>query len=156
MKKILVSECLYGGRPVRYDGGEKAETNPIFLQWKEEGRLIPVCPEVFGGLPIPRPEAQRIGDRVINIEGADVTDSYMRGAREALRLAKEWDVALCLMKQGSPACGSRMIHDGTFSGRKIPGQGVATQLLRQEGFAVFGEDQMDEAAEYLQQLEKNI
>ena len=154
MRKILVSECLYGGRPVRYDGGEKAETDQVFLKWKEEGRLVPVCPEVFGGLPIPRPEAQRIGDRVMNIEGKDVTEAYQRGAAEALRLAKEHDSAFCILKQGSPACGSRMIHDGTFSGRKIPGQGVAAELLRGAGFTVFGEDQMDEAAACLAQLEQ--
>ena len=64
MKKILVSECLYGGRIVRYDGGDVTETNPIFLKWQEEGRLVPICPEVFGVLPIPSPDSQRIGDKV--------------------------------------------------------------------------------------------
>ena len=65
MKKILVSECLYGGRIVRYDAGDVHETNETFLKWKEEGRLVPICPEVFGGLPIPRPDSQRIGEEDI-------------------------------------------------------------------------------------------
>ena len=61
MLKILTSECLYGGRVVRYDGGKVPETHPTYLKWKEEGRLIPICPEVFGGLPTPRPDSQRQG-----------------------------------------------------------------------------------------------
>lgn len=155
MRKILVSECLHGGRIVRYDGGEKAETHPAFVQWKEEGRLIPVCPEVFGGLSVPRIDAQRRGNQVVTRTGEDVTEAYEKGAREALRLAREHDVAFCLMKQGSPACGSRLIHDGTFSGTKIPGQGVAAELLTAEGYRVFGEDEIAEAAEFLAECERS-
>ena len=107
MKKILVSECLYGGRIVRYDAGDVSETHPIFLKWKEERRLIPICPEVFGGLPTPRPDSQRVGDKVIACTGPDVTAEYTAGAEEALRLAKENDVVFCLMKQDSPSCGFR-------------------------------------------------
>ena len=62
MKKILVSQCLYGDKPVRYDGKTKEERDPRFIRWKEENRLIPVCPEVDGGLPVPRTDAQRIGE----------------------------------------------------------------------------------------------
>ena len=87
MKKILTSECLYGGRTVRYDAGDCTETNPAYLKWKEEGRLVTVCPEVFGGLPTPRPDSQRVGDKVIACTGPDVTAEYTKGAEEALRLA---------------------------------------------------------------------
>jgi uncharacterized protein YbbK (DUF523 family) len=80
MKKILVSECLYGGRVVRYDGGEVPCADPRFLKWKEEGRLIPICPEVFGGLPTPRPDSQRVGDKVKTGTGKDVTKEYTSGA----------------------------------------------------------------------------
>ena len=93
MLKILLSECLYGGRIVRYDGGEVVETHPTFLKWKEEGRLVPICPEVFGGLPTPRPDSQRVGDKVIACTGPDVTEEYTKGALEAVRLAKENDVS---------------------------------------------------------------
>ena len=84
MKRILVSQCLYGGVPVRYDGKSKEETDPMFLKWKEEGRLIPVCPEVWGGLPVPRVDAQRREDQVVTRDGRDVTEEYMNGAREAV------------------------------------------------------------------------
>lgn len=152
MLKILVSECLYGGRVVRYDGGEVPETHPTFLKWKEEGRLIPICPEVFGGLPTPRPDSQRQGDKVIASTGPDVTEEYTKGALEAVRLAKENDVAFCIMKQDSPSCGSKFIYDGTFTDTKIPGQGLAVEMLRDAGFKVFAEEDIDEAAEYLEKL----
>ena len=152
MIKILVSECLYGGRAVRYDGREIPETHPTFLKWKEEGRLIPICPEVFGGLPTTRPDAQRVGDKVIARTGTDVTEEYAKGAREALRLAEEHNVAFAIMKQKSPSCGSKIIYDGTFTGTKIPGQGLAVEMLRKAGVKVFGEEDIDEAAAYLDQL----
>ena len=153
MKKILVSTCLYGESIVRYDGKEAAETHPVFLKWKAEGRLIPVCAEVFGGLPTPRPPAQRVGDKVINELGKDVTAEYTKGAIEALRLARENDVAFALMKQRSPSCGSKMIYDGTFSGKKIPGQGLAVEMLRNAGFTVLGEEDIEDAAKFLEELE---
>ena len=144
MKKILVSQCLYGGEPVRYDGKSKAETDPRFLKWKEEGRLIPVCPEVFGGLPTPRADAQRVGDKVIARTGKDVTFEYMKGAHEAVRLAKEYGVLCAVMKEKSPSCGSNKIYDGTFEGNLIDGQGTAVELLRKEGVQVFSEEQLDQ------------
>lgn len=149
MKKILVSQCLYGGEPVRYDGKSKAETDPRFLKWKEEGRLIPVCPEVFGGLPTPRADAQRVGDKVIARTGKDVTFEYMKGAHEAVRLAKEHDVLCALMKEKSPSCGSNKIYDGTFEGNLIDGQGMAVELLREAGIKVFSEEQLDRIEELI-------
>lgn len=152
MRKILVSECLYGGRIVRYDGREVVETNPIFLKWKEEGRLIPICPEVFGGLPTPRPDSQRIDDRVVACTGKDVTREYTLGAEEARRLALDNEVAFAVMKQDSPSCGSKFIYDGTFTDTKIPGQGLAVELLRKAGVRVFGEEDLEEAEAYLKEL----
>lgn len=152
MRKILVSTCLYGGTIVRYDAGDKAETDPRFLKWKEEGRFIPVCPEVFGGLPTPRPDSQRNGDKVVTGAGKDVTAEYTAGAEEAVRLAKEYDVAFCIMKQSSPSCGSKTIYDGTFTGTKIPGQGLAVEYLRDAGFKVYGEDDMDKIEKVMELL----
>ena len=143
MKKILVSQCLYGGCAVRYDGKVKACLNPTFLRWKDEGRLVPVCPEVFGGLSVPRPPAERVGDKVINEEGTDVTEAYLRGAREAVRLAKEHDVAFAVMKEGSPSCGSKRIYDGTFTGNKVPGRGLAVELLEEAGIKVISEEEIE-------------
>lgn len=143
MRKILVSRCLYGGEPVRYDGKSKAETNPLFIKWKEEGRLIPICPEVFGGLPTPRSDAQRQYDKVIARNGNDVTAEYLKGAEEAVRLAITEDVVCAVMKEKSPSCGSNMIYDGTFSGNLIAGEGLAVELLRKAGIKVFSEEQLD-------------
>ena len=153
MKKILVSACLYGGKIVRYDGGDTTETNPVFLKWKEEGRLVPICPEVFGGLPIPRPDSQRIGDKLKTGAGKDVTAEYTKGAKEALRLAKENDVAFAIMKQDSPSCGSKFIYDGTFTDTKKKGQGLAVEYLRNAGFTVFGEEDIADAQKLLSELE---
>jgi len=149
MEKILVSACLYGGEIVRYDGGDVTETDEIFLKWKEEGRLIPICPEVFGGLPTPRPDSQRVGDKVFTRAGADVTAEYAKGAAEALRLAKEHDVALAVMKKNSPSCGSKYIYDGTFTDTLKEGQGLAVEYLRKAGVTVFSEDELDEAIAFL-------
>ena len=107
MKKILVSECLYGGRIVRYDGGEKALNHPTFLKWKAEGRLIPVCPEVMGGLPVPRPDSQRVGQRIVTRQGQDVTEQYTMGACEAVMAAgKTVDDIFCVGIDGGRQCWS--------------------------------------------------
>lgn len=144
MKKILVSACLCGD-PCRYDGKAVPCEDPTFLKWLEEGRFVQVCPEILAGLGVPRGESQRRGDRVVTIDGLDVTAAFHQGAEATLALAIQEDVAFCILKQRSPSCGSRIIHDGTFSGIKIPGQGVATEILRYAGYAVVGEDQMEEA-----------
>jgi uncharacterized protein YbbK (DUF523 family) len=100
---------------------------------------------VFGGLSVPRPEAQRAGGKVLTRDGNDVTAAYVRGAEEALRLARGHDVAFCIMKDGSPSCGGRRVHDGTFTGTKVSGQGLAAEYLRNAGFTVLCEDELDEA-----------
>ncbi len=144
MDKILVSQCLYGGEPVRYDGRSKAETDPRFLKWKEEGRLIPVCPEVSGGLPVPRSDAQRQGARIVSRAGEDVTWAYQKGAEEAVRLAKEYRVLCAVMKEKSPSCGSSLIYDGSFTGTLAEGRGLAVELLQEAGIMVFSENQLDQ------------
>lgn len=148
MKKILVSGCLYGWH-VRYDGVDTPCLDERFLKWKEEGRLIPVCPEVFGGLKTPRPDSQRQGNKVIACTGEDVTEEYIKGAKEALRLAKENDVVCCIMKEDSPSCGSKFIFDGTFTDTKISGVGCAVELLKNAGFKIYDEDEIDEAEKLL-------
>ena len=152
-KKILVSECLFGGRIVRYDAGDVPLLDPVFLKWKEEGRLVPICPEVFGGLPTPRPDAQRRDGGVYTGAGADVTGAFRKGAEEALRLAREEDVCFCIMKADSPSCGSKEIYDGTFTDKKTPGQGLAVELLREAGFTVFDESDIRKACELLDAIE---
>jgi len=152
MKKILVSGCLYGWH-CRYDAVDLPCTDERFLKWKAEGRLIPVCPEVFGGLKTPRPDSQRLGDKVIACTGKDVTAEYEAGAQEALRLAQKDGVAFAILKEDSPSCGSKYIYDGTFTDTKIKGYGRAAQLLAEAGFRVFDEDELDMAEKYLAEAE---
>jgi len=150
MRKILVSKCLCGGEPVRYDGKIKTEEHPVFVKWMNEGRFVMVCPEVFGGLPVPRAEAQRQGDKVVTIDGRDVTAEYMAGAKEAVRLANENDVICAILKSKSPSCGNRQIYDGTFTRCLIDGEGMAAELLRKEGFKVFSEKELEEAEKFIE------
>ncbi len=106
--------------------------------------LIPVCPEVLGGLPTPRPPAELQPDgRVINREGEDVTAAYMEGARLALEIARQQGCTLAVLKANSPSCGSHLIYDGTFSGTRIRGQGVAARLIAETGIPVVDEQGLD-------------
>ena len=147
MKRVLVSACLLGER-VRYDGGEKGSKHPVLMRWLAEGRVVRVCPEVEGGLPVPRPPAERQPDgRVLMKTGLDVTDAFKRGAAEALRLVRENQIEVAVLKEGSPSCGSGFIYDGTFSKQRLTGEvGETTRVLRAEGVKVFSELQWDEAA----------
>lgn len=153
MEKILVSGCLFGWH-CRYDAVDCPCLDERFIKWKKKGRLIVICPEVFGGLPTPRPDSQRVENKVLSCTGIDVTEEYEAGAKEALRLAKENNVICCIMKQDSPSCGSKYIYDGKFTDTKIEGNGRATELLKEAGFKVFDENQIDEAEKLL--LEKKI
>lgn len=152
MRKILISACLYGD-VVRYDGKQILLEDPLLLKWKDEGRLIQFCPEVYGGLNVPRSDCQIVGDRVFNRIGEDVTAAFQLGATEAVRLAKAHEVAFAIMKERSPSCGSSIIYDGSFSGLKISGQGLATQELRKAGVLVINEDELLIGEEWLKNLE---
>lgn len=139
---ILVSQCLLG-EPCRYDG-KSVPVEALQALRRAGHTLVPVCPEVLGGLPTPRAPAELQPDgRVINREGEDVTDAYFEGARRALEIARQGGCTLAVLKANSPSCGSRLIYDGTFSGRRICGQGVAARLLAQAGIPVVDEDGLD-------------
>ena len=137
---ILVSACLLGVY-CRYNGERKQMEGIERLM--ERAELIPVCPEILGGLPTPRPPAERVGDRVMNREGADVTEAYQRGAEETLRLAELFGAQLALLKERSPSCGMGKIHDGSFQGRIVDGSGVTAELLTAHGICVYGESRID-------------
>ena len=136
---ILVSACLLGMN-CRYDGSHNY--CPELEKLMEEHILIPVCPERRGGLDTPREPAERQGDRIIARDGTDVTDAYIRGAQETLRLAKEYDCRYAISKERSPSCGAGVIYDGNFSHTRVPGDGMTTQLLRANGIIVLGESQI--------------
>jgi uncharacterized protein YbbK (DUF523 family) len=158
-KKLLVSACLLG-ELVRYDGEILSICPPILKEWENRGLVIPVCPEVAGGLPTPRPPAEiQVGDgkdvvageaKVIDINGKDVTNAFLSGAKEALRLAEENDVKFAILKARSPSCGSKQTYDGSFSGSLKEGQGVTAALLEKMGIRVFNENEIEQVAELIE------
>lgn len=135
---VLVSACLLGVN-CRYN--DKGVLEPEVRALMDRFQVIPVCPEILGGLATPRDPAERIGDRVMTRTGMDVTKQYRRGAEETLKLAKLYGCSCAVLKERSPSCGSGIIYDGTFTGARIPGDGVTAELLKANGIQVFGESQ---------------
>jgi len=139
MNMKLCSACLLGVN-CRYNG--KNALNKKVVELLEKETLIPVCPEQLGGLPTPREPAEIVGKRVITRSGKDVTENFMRGARETLRIAKLFGVKEAVLKQGSPSCGCGRIYDGTFSGKTVKGDGVTAALLKRHGIKVVTEEDL--------------
>ena len=140
MEKILISACLVGDK-VKYDGGSNYNEKIKLLLEKYE--LVPFCPEVEGGLPTPRVGSERVKDRVKMKNGKDVTKNFQRGAELALNICQFLGIKIAVLKERSPSCGSKKIHDGTFSEKLIDGQGVTTELLRKKGIKVISEEEID-------------
>lgn len=137
---ILISACLLGVN-CRYDGESKFIEKIHSL--KDKYHMVPVCPEIFGGLATPRDPAEIIGNKVITKNGEDVTENYKRGAKEVLKLAKFYGCKLAILKERSPSCGYGKIYDGTFSGRLTDGNGVTAELLIEIGIRVIGESEIE-------------
>lgn len=140
MENILISACLLG-IGCRYDGKHKANSDVLSLG--EKYNLIPVCPEIYGGLPTPRVPSERIGDKVMMKDGRDVTENYQRGAREALELCRIYNIKTAILKERSPSCGKGEIYDGTFSGTLTERDGVTAELLIANGIRVLGESEIN-------------
>jgi uncharacterized protein YbbK (DUF523 family) len=149
VERVLVSACLLG-RPVRYDGRAKRSGDAVLARWQAEGRAVPFCPEVAAGLPTPRPPAEIEAGadgvavltgtaRIVEQDGTDVTEAYRRGALLALEAAAAAGCRFAVLTDGSPSCGSSFIYDGSFAGRRHPGQGVAAALLAAQGIEVVSE-----------------
>ncbi len=141
MEKILVSACLLGVS-CRYDGS--AKPNDMVIALKDKYDLIPVCPEIMGGLPTPRPPAEILCGNVINRSGEDVTAAFKKGAGETLYLAGLFGCKKAVLKENSPSCGFGMVYDGTFSKTLVDGSGIAARLLSENGVEVFGENKIEE------------
>ncbi|MEH6649371.1 MAG: DUF523 domain-containing protein [Motiliproteus sp.] len=159
MEKILISRCLLGD-PVRYDGQGKALHHPLLQRWQQQQRLIPICPELAGGLPCPRPAAeveQGRGDLVLLQQaevrcgdGSDVSAAFIAGAKAALAQCQQHQIHFALLKARSPSCGSRNGYDGSFSGQLSDDAiGVTAALLVQNGIRVFDEEQLEQLAQAL-------
>lgn len=133
----LISACLCG-QACRYDGQARPAT--ALARLVEQGLALSICPEVDGGLPIPRTPCERQAGRVIDQNGQDRTQAYQAGAEHALALAQKYHITTAILKERSPSCGSSQIYDGTFSHTRIPGMGVTAELLRQNGITVYSEE----------------
>ncbi|WP_196160037.1 DUF523 domain-containing protein [Reinekea sp. G2M2-21] len=160
--KILISACLLGDR-VRYDGDDNGVDSVILRQWQMEGRLVSVCPEVAGGLSIPRAPAEvQHGDghqvihgyaQIITVAGDDVTKAFLRGAQLALSRANEHGCRFAVLAARSPSCGNDGIYDGTFSHKLVAGMGVTAALLTEHHIEVFNQSQIAQLADRLAELE---
>ncbi|TXD37156.1 DUF523 domain-containing protein [Lujinxingia vulgaris] len=161
--RILVSACLLG-KEVRYDGRASRVGEDQGRRWlrqmQEEGRVVMVCPEVSGGLGVPRPPAELVGGdgeafwrgeaRVVTRDGEDVSAAFARGAEVALELAQRHGVCAAVLKARSPSCGGAAVYDGSFEGRLVAGQGVSAALLRRAGIQVFSEEELDAARRFVE------
>lgn len=134
-EKLLVSACLLGEN-CKYNGGNNYD--PAVEALRERFELVPVCPERLGGLPAPRAPSERVGEKVLNREGVDVTDAFRLGAEKALEIAVAHGVRRAILQERSPSCGCGRIYDGSFSGKLVPGMGVAARLLADNGIEIFG------------------
>jgi len=141
---VLVSACLLGIN-CRYDGSNNLDKRVLdFLA--ENGNFVAICPEILGGLHIPRGPYEIMGGtgedvingraRLISDKGEDVTREFIKGAEESLKIAKRNSIKMAILKSKSPSCGVKLIYDGTFSHTIIEGDGVTAALLRREGIDV--------------------
>lgn len=140
---ILVSSCL-AGISCRYDG--KAKTDPQILEAVRDGRAIPACAEVLGNLPTPRPPAEIVGGdgndvlagtaQVRTIDGEDVTEQFLVGARAVAELVQEQGITHAILQAKSPSCGCDLIYDGSHNGNLVPGDGILAALLKKQGLNV--------------------
>ncbi|NMM61113.1 DUF523 domain-containing protein [Clostridium sp. P21] len=144
---ILVSACLCGVN-CKYNGGNNLNTK--VLELLKQGKAIPVCPEQLGGQSTPRP-AHEINNstgaevldgkaRIVGPEGDDATAEFLKGAYETLKIAKECEAKVAILKARSPSCGYGKIYDGTFTGNKIDGNGVTAELLSRNGITIYTEE----------------
>jgi len=140
---VVVSACLLG---VRCNHAGDANTADAVVALRATHRLVPVCPEVAGGLPTPRPAAERQPDgRVRDVDGDDVTEWFERGAAHAVQVANATGATRAILKARSPSCGCHEIYDGSFTRTRVAGEGVTAQALRRAGLEVVSEEDVSQA-----------
>lgn len=136
--RIAVSACLLG-QACKYNGGSNLDEE--LVEWLARHEVVPVCPEVMGGLPTPRPRSEILDGRVVNEFGEDVDMAFKAGAARALEaIERAGGVDLAILQPRSPSCGVGAVYDGTFSGVLVPGDGVFTQLLAERGIPALTAD----------------
>lgn len=133
-EKVLISACLLGVN-CKYNGKNNLKEE-LLKDILEKYEVIPICPEVWGGLTTPRDPSEIVGDKVLSNKGKDVTENYKRGAIETLNLAKSLNITKAILRAKSPSCGNGKIYDGTFTSTLIDGDGVTTKLLKENGIEI--------------------
>ncbi|MCD6381036.1 MAG: DUF523 domain-containing protein [Candidatus Odinarchaeota archaeon] len=151
MKRILVSACLLGIN-CKYDGRNNLDENLFSLLEREDVKVFFACPEQLGGMTTPREPAEIVGGdgfdvlkgkaRVLTKSGIDVTENFIKGAREFLRIAKMLKVDFVVLKSKSPSCGSKFTYDGSFSKKLRRGCGVTAAILKEGGIKVYNEREL--------------
>jgi uncharacterized protein YbbK (DUF523 family) len=160
---VLVSACLLG-ELVRYDGRSNLCSHPVLQRWQREGRIVPVCPETAGGLPVPRTPVEIAAGaggwqvlqgqaRVLSADGREFTRPFINGAQQALALAQSKHIRVAILKENSPSCGSSFTYDGSFTASRVGQPGVTSALLQDAGIHVFSEHQLENADRLLRQIE---
>lgn len=139
--RIMVSACLLGEK-CKYNGGNNLSEK--VMKFIEGHEVIPVCPEVMGGLLTPRVPSEIVNGVVTMADGRIVDEEFRKGAQIGLNLAKENKVDLVILQSRSPSCGVKQIYDGTFSGNKIEGQGIFARLLTENGFRIVDVEDLDD------------
>ena len=140
MEKLLISGCLLG-KNCKYNGSNNYV--PEIEKLKDKYEFVIICPEVMGGLSIPRDPSEIRGNKIISNKGIDVTNEFMNGAKISLDLAIQIGCKKALLKDGRPSCGSTYIYDGTFSHNKINGYGITAKLLNNAGIEIFTENDIE-------------
>lgn len=135
---VLVSSCLLGIK-CRYDGNDAA--NEKVLKLRDKYNLIPICPEVLGGMNSPRECCEIVCGKVLTQTGEDVTSQFNSGANLALEIAKRGNCKYAILKQKSPSCGFGEVYDGTFSGETKEGSGITAQLFEENGIKIIADDE---------------
>ena len=148
---ILVSSCL-AGLEVRYNGTHSLDNRISKLV--RENKAVTICPELIGGFSTPREPAEIVGGdgedvldakaKVVEKSGKDVTELYLKGAYATLEKAKKINATIVVLKENSPSCGSSMIYNGEFKGKKVVGNGVTSALLKRNGLQVISEEKFVE------------
>ena len=141
MEKIIVSACLLGDK-CRYDG--HSNYHPLIKELREKADIIPVCPEVNGGLGIPRRPSEIRGNKVVNEKGKDITKYFDKGVDYVENVVNYLGVEIAVLKEKSPSCGVKKIYDGSFSHKLIDGQGWLTRRLTELGVRVYSEEDLEE------------
>lgn len=138
--KIMVSACLLGEN-CKYSGGNNYREK--LNEFLREHTVVPACPEVLGGLPVPRTPGEIVSGEVKTKDGVSLDREFRLGAERALALAKREQPDMIILQPRSPSCGAGTIYDGTFTGTLIPGNGVFAQLLLENGFTPVTADEAE-------------